>query len=80
MAGSICEAVAVPLDVGVIDYQLVRTNHSDKFCSGETLATPCILFEYVFLSGEVATALDDLLLIQDLGDVIHDFGAYEEPG
>lgn len=80
MAGPICEAVAVPLNVGIIDHQLVRTNHGDKFCCGETLTTPCILFEYVFLSGEVATALDNLLLIQDLGDVTHDLGAYEEPG
>ena len=80
MAGTISEAVAIPLDVGVIYHQLVRMYHGDKFRCGETLATPSILFEYIMLSGEISTALDDLLLIQDLGDVTHDLGPYEEPG
>jgi hypothetical protein len=80
VASTICEAVAIPLDVGVIYHQLVRMYHGDEFRCRETLATPSILFKYIMLSGEVATALDDLLLIQDLGDVAHDLGPYEEPG
>ena len=63
MAGAISEAVAIPLDVGEIDHQLVRVYHGDEFRCGETLATPCILFENILLSGEVAAALDDFLLI-----------------
>ena len=80
MACAICEAVAIPLDVGVIDHQLVRMYHGDEFRCGKTLPTPCILFENVLLSGEFATAVDDFLLIQDLRDVTHDLGADEEPG
>jgi hypothetical protein len=80
MAGPICEAVAIPLDVGVIYHQLVRMDHGDEFGCGETLATPSILFKYIMLSGEVTTAVYDLLLIQDLGDVTHNLGPYEEPG
>jgi hypothetical protein len=80
VARAICEAVATPLDVGVIDHQLVRMYHGDEFRCRETLATPSILFKYIMLSGEVATALDDLLLIQDLGDITHDLRPYKEPG
>lgn len=80
MTGTISEAVAIPLDVGVIYHQLIRVYNGDEFCCGETLATPCILFKYIMLSGEVATALDDLLLIQDLGDITHDLRPYKEPG
>jgi hypothetical protein len=80
VTGSICKAVAIPLDIGVIYHQLVRVYHGDEFGCGETLATPCILFKYIMLSGEVTAAVYDLLLIQDLGDVTHDLGPYEEPG
>jgi hypothetical protein len=80
VTGTISEAVAIPFDVGVIYHQLIRVYNGDEFCCGETLATPCILFENVLLSGEVAAAVDDFLLIQDLRDVTHDLGAYEEPG
>jgi hypothetical protein len=80
VAGAICEAVAIPLDVGVIDYQLVRVYHGDEFRCGETLATPCILFKNVLLSGKVAAALNYFLLIQDLRDVTRYLGPDEEPG
>jgi len=80
VAGPICEAVAILLDVGVIYHQLVRVYHGDKFRCGETLATPSILFKYIMLSGEVTAAVYDLLLIQDLGDVAQNLGSYEEPG
>ena len=80
MASPISEAVSIPLDVSIVDHQLVGMYHGDEFSCGETLATPCILFEYVLLSGEVATALYDLLLVQAFGDFTHDLRPYQEPG